>query len=194
MNLVPLKCPQCGGQIHAKSRDMILICEDCGSAVAVKSEGSVGVRHKIFAFDFEAQGQRVYMPFWKFTVDITIYSEINIGGEGSSTMAGRHDLYVCASDIPAHIAKQWNQMLTYNPPKANEVRDFGTASRLPAVMDIEDCAKGAEFLFLAHELEKAGVLQDISYEFRIISSEVLYIPFYYYNNQYYIGLSQYRRR
>ena len=69
-----------------------------------------------------------------------------------------------------------------------EENDFGGIDKMPAIITHSDAAREAEFLFLAHELEKAGILQEISYRFNVLGYELLYMPFYLYNNQYYIGL------
>ena len=194
VKLNPLHCTKCGAQIFTKERDLVFLCENCGNVMVLHDDRLEDIRFRIVKFQQEYQGVKTYVPFYTIDADITIHSEENLGGgittlfKGERYMTGRWLIYVCAADFPPDQAKKWNQTFTYSKPQFEEEGDFGGVPKLPVKFDPADAYQNAEFLFLAHELEKDGTLQSINYDFKVLGHELLYMPFYYYNNQYYAGL------
>lgn len=192
--LAPLHCSKCGAPIFSKKEDIVFICENCGNEMIFDNGKLNDTEFKIAKFQKEYQGDKVYLPFWVIDSNINILSETNLGGgimkifKGDDYMTGRWKIFVCAADFPPAEAKRWNQTFTMHPPEFNEERGFGGINRFPVSIGAEDADKNAEFLFLAHELEKAGTLQDIQYDFKILGREIVYIPYFYYQGQYYVGL------
>ena len=193
--LSPLKCDKCGAQILTKHRDLILVCSNCSNIMEFEKGKLVGTRSRIAKFSLEREGTRTFVPFWVVETDITIQHEETIGGgltrmfKGQTNMIGKWNIFVCAADFPPAAAKRWNQTLTYNPPSFAEETNFGGITPLPVKFNHLDAYQDAEFLFLAHEMEKAGTLQRISYDFKIQRHEILYMPFYYHDGTYHSGLT-----
>ncbi|MCP1715827.1 hypothetical protein J2T58_001698 [Methanocalculus alkaliphilus] len=154
-------------------------------------EGDVKkVDSTIAKFKKNANYERLYMPFWVINTDIKVNKEKILGGKvmrflkQEKKMAGNQNLYVCAADISADTVKEWNVEYTLRPPAIEADTDFHGVPRIPAWMENPDARKHAEFMFLRHETEISGTLQEIDYEFTINSHKLVYMPFYKNGNKY----------
>ena len=64
MKVVQVKCPSCNTPIYSKERDRLFFCDKCNT-LHVRDGGVEKVEYEIAEFNKSAQGEKVYMPFWR---------------------------------------------------------------------------------------------------------------------------------
>lgn len=194
VSLKTLKCTNCGTPLTSKERDNIFVCSKCENIMEFLNGDVQKVDSTIAAYKKEGGSEKVYMPFWVINVDIKVNKEKIVGGrimrfiKSEKKMAGNQNLFVCASDIAPDIVKEWNVDFTLEPPVIEENQSFNGISRVPAVIDNEGAKQHSEFMFLRHEADISGTLQEIDYDFDINSYRIIYMPFYRNKNKYTPGI------
>ncbi len=190
IKLVPLKCPHCGSILKSDRKDLLYMCDNCGTFVYAPTETVVNV--KIFDFEVLRNSKRYYMPVLTYVTDVEIYSEEVRGFFKERGMGGRWLTYIPAGgSLPAEVIVMLSKMLTSSPPQdSKEIDSFRDARPLPMEITIEEGAELAEFVFLSYEVDRPGILQGINYSFSANFNGIVYIPVYY-DRGYILGLRGY---
>lgn len=186
MNVVQVKCPSCNTPIYSKQRDKLFYCDKCNT-LHVRDGGVDKVEYEIAEFNASAQGERVYMPFWRMYSSFVIRSKSVEGGQLSrlaSWLKGGGDtgslfIYLPATDMDANSMKYWSTNFTANNPRYATKLNFGGVRRLPASVTKEEAKNLADFVVVTMEAEKAGVLQRLDYSLTVNDAKVVYLPFVY---------------
>ncbi|MDV0441198.1 hypothetical protein [Methanorbis furvi] len=174
-----LYCRACGSPLKAKEADLILFCPACRKTMEFLDSDVGEVVPHILAPKSENK-DLVYLPFWRIDTDITVTRCDTVGGFLRITkkpMRGLCSFYVCAADLMPRRTAGWNLEFSRSMPKAEEIQDFRRVPHLPAVKNSKIAEKDAEFLFLKHEVDLSGTLQDIEYNFAVRGHELYYVPF-----------------
>jgi len=191
IKLEALKCPECGSVLKADRKDLIYICENCGTFIYAPT----GQKIKVKILDFEElyNAKKYYMPFLTYFTKVEIYREDVRGFLAERGMGGEWITYIPAGgSLLAQEIVRISKLFTANPPRhKNEVQSFRDAHHLPLEITIEEGEKLAEFVFLSYEVDRPGILQNLEYSFQARFREVIYIPVYY-DGRYIIGLRGYR--
>jgi ribosomal protein S27AE len=179
------KCPACGSSLHSKGFDRIFVCDKCGIMHAIDRE-AIPIDNEAGAFIKEGAGEKVYLPFWKVSVDFKIKQESVKGGLihkiskflGGDKPYGTIDMMLPAFDIGAKEYKKVAEKLTIDKPLYTPSRIDPSIRRLPCEVTYDMIDKMADFLFMTLEAGKPGVMQNIEYELKINSKKMVYLPFY----------------
>ncbi len=174
-----LFCRSCGSPLKAKEADLILFCPACGKTMEFLDTDVSQVVPHILEPKSESK-DLVYLPFWGIDADIDVTHCDTVGGFLRITkkpMRGLCRFYVCAADLMPRRTAGWNLEFSRSMPKAAEIPDFQRTPHLPAVKNSRTAEKDAEFLFLKHEIDLSGTLQEIEYTFAVRGHELYYIPF-----------------
>jgi len=194
VSLKTLKCTNCGAPLTSKERDNIFVCSKCQNIMEFLDGDVKKVNSSIAGFKKPGSSEKVYMPFWVINVDIKVNKEKIVGGrimrfiKSEKKMAGNQDLYVCAADISPDIVREWNVDFTLETPAIEEENGFLGIPRIAAAIDNNGAKQHSEFMFLRHEADISGTLQEIDYNFNINSYRIVYMPFYRNKNKYTPGI------
>lgn len=183
VKLISVKCPSCGTALEGKVADRVYLC-DCGVMHTRDDDGKREVNYTIAApRDPNAPPTTlIYVPFWRLDSDVVIHYTRSEGGFfsklfGKDWKGGRVSIYIPAVDWDPGTFKHWASTLTSHPPKIGLMKEFGSYERDAVTVDEMEAQQLADFLILTFEAEKAGVLQEISYEVKVFDMSLLYIPF-----------------
>jgi endogenous inhibitor of DNA gyrase (YacG/DUF329 family) len=186
MRVVQVKCPACNTPIYSKERDRLFYCDKCNT-LHVRNGGAERVEYEVAEFNASAQGDKVYMPFWRMYSSFTIHSKSVEGGQLSRLAlwlkgggnSGSLFIYLPATDMDPNSLKYWSTTLTANPPRYATRLNFGGVRRLSASMTMEEAKSLADFVVVTMEAEKPGVLQKLDYSLTVNDAKVVYLPFVY---------------
>lgn len=186
MKVIQVKCPSCNTPIYSKERDRLFLCDKCNT-LHVRDGGVEKLEYEIAEFGKSAQGERVYMPFWRMYSSFTIHSKSVEGGQLfrlSSWLKGGGNsgslfIYLPATDMDTNSMKYWSTTYTANPPRYATRLNFGGVRRLAASMTREEAKSLADFVVVTMEAEKPGVLQRLDYALTVNDAKVVYLPFVY---------------
>jgi len=186
MNVVQVKCPSCNTPIYSKERDRLFFCDKCNT-LHVRDGGVERVDYEIAEFNQSAQGERVYMPFWRMYSSFVIKSKSVEGGQLfrlASWLKGGGDtgslfIYLPATEMDPNSMKYWSSTFTASPPRYATRLNFGGVRRLAASVTKEEAKTLADFVVVTMEAEKPGVLQRLDYTLTVNDSKVVYLPFVY---------------
>lgn len=185
VRLIAVKCPSCGLPIRGKVADRVFLCE-CGVMHTRDDKGTRELSHAIAPPNPPSAPPStvIYVPFWRLDSNVIIHysRSTGVGGFfnklfGKDWKGGRVSIYVPAVDWDPGTYKKWASSITSNPPKFNAAPSFGGYERMPVVIDETEANQLADFLILTFEAEKAGVLQEMSYEVNVFGTSLLYLPF-----------------
>ncbi|MEW5761336.1 MAG: hypothetical protein AB1779_11290 [Candidatus Thermoplasmatota archaeon] len=193
VKVMPVKCPKCNSVIQSKKRDMVFYCS-CGT-IHTRNGGQKILAYEIADFMKQAQGDKIYVPFWRLYANVNITAEKISGGFISqlanllSAKGGNIFIFVPGVDWSPDVYKYWAQTLTLNPPRYYVSPSFNVnVERIPCEISDFDAAKYADFLVLTFEAEKPGVLQYIDYSMKVMETKLIYLPFYRAGGSIYIGI------
>jgi len=187
MRVLQVKCPSCNTPIYSKERDRLFYCEKCNT-LHVRDGGADKVEFEVAEFGKSAaQGERVYLPFWRMYSSFTIHSKSVEGGQlfrlaswlKGGGNSGSLFIYLPATDMETNSMKYWSTTFTANPPRYATRLNFGGVRRLPASMTRDEAKSLADFVVVTMEAEKPGVLQRLDYSLTVNDGKVVYIPFVY---------------
>ncbi len=186
MRVVQVKCPSCNTPIYSKERDRLFYCDKCNT-LHVRDGGTDKVEFEIAEFNKSAQGEKVYMPFWRMYSSFVIKSKSVEGGQlfrlanwlKSGGDTGSLFIYLPATDMDTNALKYWSTTFTATPPRYATRLNFGGVRRLPASMTNDEATQMADFVVVTMEAEKPGVLQRLDYSLTVNDAKVVYLPFVY---------------
>ncbi len=184
MNVIQVTCPSCNTPIYSKVRDRLFYCNRCNT-MHVRDGGVEKLDFEIAEFNPSAQGEKVYLPFWRMYCSFTIHSKSVEGGTISRLASwlrgggnsGSLFIYVPATEMDTATFKYYSTLLTANPPRYNTRLNFGDVRRMPAVMKRDEAVELADFVVVTMEAEKPGILQKLDYSLTVNDSKVVYLPF-----------------
>ncbi len=184
MKVIAVKCPQCNSPIQSKVRDHLFYCTRCNT-MHVRNGGVEKLDYEIGEFNQSAQGERIYMPFWRVYATFLVHSKSVEGGalfrltqwlKGGSN-SGNIFIYVPATELDNTGFKTLATRFTSNPPKYATRLNFGNVNRLPATISKQEAANLADFVIVTMEAEQPGVLQQLNYSLTVNDTKLVYLPF-----------------
>jgi hypothetical protein len=186
MKVIQVRCPNCNTPIVSKQRDLLFLCQQCGT-MHVRDGGVSLVDYEIadFAKSAPIQG-RTYIPFWRIYAHFTILNMSSSGGsmyklanwiKGGQGDSGDVFIFVPAPDFDPTTFKSLATGFTANWPKYTTRLDFGGVPRLPAALPKEEAMKLAHFVIITMEADKPGVLQTLDYTLEAKDARIIYLPF-----------------
>lgn len=185
MKVVQVKCPSCNSPIYMKQKDKLFYCDKCN--VMHVRDGGVPekIDFEIAEFNANAQGERVYMPYWRVYVTLQVRSKNVEGGtvfKLTNWLKGGGDsgnmfVYVPASEMDPGTFRKMATMYTGASPNYRTRLNFGNVKRLPAVMPKSEAAELADFVIVTMEADQPGVLQRLDYSLTVNDSKMVYLPF-----------------
>jgi len=185
MKIVQVKCPSCNQAIQMKEKDKLFYCDKC-NVMHIREGGTPErVDFEIAEFNQSAQGERVYMPFWRLYATFIVRSKNVQGGtlfkmaqwlKGGSD-SGNMFIYIPACDLDAPSFRRFSTMFTGAAPRYPTRLNFGNVRRLPGVMPKQEAAQLADFVVVTMEAEQPGVLQQLDYSLTVNDTKLVYLPF-----------------
>lgn len=182
--LSPIKCPGCNNPVYSKAIDSVIICPQCGTLQARNGTVSI-VEYEAGAFTRALDGEKVYLPFWKLGVAYNVKSETVKGGllgklAGTTGKPGEGgiDMMLPAFDLEPLKFKEIAKGLTLQNPAYAAAPLDPAVKRETCKVTVDMTDEMADFLFVTIEAEKPGVLQDLSYDLKVNTRKLVYLPFY----------------
>jgi hypothetical protein len=184
--LVPITCPGCNSPVYGKDIDSVIVCPKCGALQARDGTVSV-VEYEAGKFTRAGDGEKVYLPFWKLGVSYDVKSERVEGAllqklAGQIGGSGNIDMMLPAFDLEPLKFKDLAKGLTLQAPRYAAGPLEPNVRREPCKVTIGMTDEMADFLFVTIEAEKAGTLQTLSYDLKVGSKKLVYLPYYKKNN------------
>lgn len=184
MRVVQVRCPSCNSPIYSKERDRLFYCDKC-NIMHVRDGGVNKIDFEIADHDRSAQGEMVYVPFWRLYCSFVIRSKSVEGGyvfRLSSWLknddgSGNIFIYVPAADFDPGTFKRLALDFTTSSLRYSTRLDFGGIRRMPSVMSMEEASEMADFIVVTMEAEKPGVLQRLDYSLTVSGTKMVYLPF-----------------
>lgn len=184
MRVVQVRCPQCNSPISMKQKDMVFYCDKCNT-MHTRDGGVEALDFEVAEFNPGAQGERVYLPFWRIYASFVIRSKSVEGGtlfKLASLLKGTANggdmfVYIPASDTDPATFRRLATQFTANPPRYATRLNFGGVPRLPAVVTKQEAAELADFVVVTMEAEQPGVLQKLDYSLTVNDTKLVYLPF-----------------
>ena len=184
MNVIQVKCPSCNTPIYMKQKDTLFYCERC-NVMHVRDGGVEKVDFEVGEFNPGAQGEKVYVPFWRIYASFIIRSKSVEGGsifKLTQWLKGGGDsgnlfIYVPAWDQDVANFKRFASMLTGGNPRYKTRLNFGGLPRIPVTMSKKEAAELADFVVVTMEAEQPGVLQRLDYSLTVNDTKMVYLPF-----------------
>jgi len=184
MKVVPVKCPQCGSPIQSKVRDRVFCCTRCNT-MHIREEGVEKLDVEIGEFPQNAQGERIYMPFWRVYATLVVHSKRVEGGtlykmtqwlKGASD-SGNLFIFIPATELDNAGFRSLSGRYTSNPPKYSTRLNFGNVTRLPTTITRREAGHLADFVVVTMEAEQPGTLQRLNYTLTVNDTKLVYLPF-----------------
>jgi hypothetical protein len=184
MKVIQVKCPSCNSPIYMKQVDRMFYCDRC-NVMHVREGGVEKVDFEIAEFNQAAQGERVYMPFWRVYASFIIRSKSVEGGtvfrlanwlkSGSNT--GNVFIYIPATELDPGSFKQLAVRFTSSSPSYSTRLNFANVPRLPVAVTKQEAGELADFVVVTMEAEQPGVLQRLDYSLTVNDTKMVYMPF-----------------
>jgi len=184
MNVIQVKCPSCNSPIYMKQKDNLFYCEKC-NVMHIRDGGVEKIDFEVGEFNPSAQGEKVYVPFWRVYASFVIRSKTVEGGMTfklaqwikGGTDSGNMFIYMPASELDAANFKRLAIQLTTSNPRYKTRLNFGGFPRLPTVLSKKEAAEMADFVVVTMEGEQPGVLQTLDYTLTVNDTKMVYLPF-----------------
>lgn len=185
MKVVQVKCPSCNSPIFMKQKDKLFFCDKCNVMHIRDSGVPEKIDFEIAEFNANAQGDRVYVPFWRVYVTLQVHSKSVEGGtifrlanwlKGGSD-SGNMFVYIPASEMDTGMFRRMATMYTGASPNYRTRLNFGNVKRLPAALGKAEASELADFVIVTMEAEQPGVLQKLDYSLTVNDSKMVYLPF-----------------
>jgi hypothetical protein len=188
--LIPVTCPQCKNPVYSKDVDSVIICSRCGAMQSRNGKVEL-IDYEAGAFTRPGDGEKAYLPFWKLTVNYNIRHEEVKGAllsKIASTLGGNASTGLIPMMLPAFELeplkfKELAKSLTLQAPGFTAAPLEPNVRREPCVVTIDMTDEMADFLFVTIEAEKAGVLQNLSYDLKVLTRKIVYLPYYRKGNE-----------
>ena len=183
MRVIQVKCPQCDSPLTMKQKDKVFYCASCGT-MHVRNGGVEKLDYEIAEFSPNAQGEKVFMPFWRVYASLVVRSKNVEGGtffkianflKGGDS--GNMFIYIPAADLNTNDFRRIATQFTSNPPRYSTRLKFGNEVRIPAAISKQEAAELADFVIVTMEAEQPGVLQRLDYSLTINDTKLVYLPF-----------------
>jgi hypothetical protein len=184
MNVIQVKCPSCNSPIYMKQKDRLFYCDKC-NVMHTRDDGVERIDFEVGEFNPGAQGDRVFMPFWRVYASFQLRSKNVEGGslyKLASWLKGGSDsgnmfIYIPASDLDPGSFKRLASQLTMSNPRYATRLNFGGIPRMPVALTKKEAAELADFVVVSMEAEQPGVLQRLDYTLTVNDTKMVYLPF-----------------
>jgi len=184
MNVIQVKCPSCNSPLYMKQKDNLFYCEKC-NVMHVRDGGVEKVDFEVGEFNPSAQGEKVYVPFWRIYASFVIRSKSVEGGSVfklAQWLRGGNDsgnifIYIPASELDTANFRRLATQLTTSNPRYKTRLNFGGLPRLPTALSKKEAAELADFVVVTMEAEQPGVLQRLDYTLTVNDTKMVYLPF-----------------
>lgn len=185
MRIVQVKCPSCNQPISMKEKDKLFYCEKCNVMHIREGGEPERIDFEIAEFSPKAQGERVYMPFWRLYTTFIVRSKNVQGGtifkisqwlKGGSD-SGNMFIYIPAAELDASSFRRFSTMFTGAAPRYPTRLNFAGVRRLPGKLPKQEAAQLADFVVVTMEAEQPGVLQQLDYSLTVNDTKLVYLPF-----------------
>lgn len=184
MNVTQVKCPSCNSPIYMKQKDRVFYCDKC-NVMHTRDEGVERIDFEIGEFSPSAQGERVFMPFWRIYATLQVRSKQVEGGtmfKMASWLKGGSDsgnlfIYIPATNLDPGNFKQLAMQLTTSNPRYPTRLNFGGINRLPVAITKKEASELADFIIVTIEAEQPGKLQYLDYLLTVNDAKMVYLPF-----------------
>ena len=184
MRVIQVKCPQCNSPIQMKQKDKVFYCTQCNT-MHIRDGGIEKLDYEVAEFSPTAQGERVYMPFWRIYATFVVRSKSVEGGtlfRLSTMLKGGSDsgsmfIYIPAAELDTANFRRIAVQFTSNSPRYPTRLNFGNVARLPAAISKQEAGELADFVVVTMEAEQPGVLQKLDYDLTVNDTKLVYLPF-----------------
>lgn len=182
MNPMAEKCPRCGRNTKMERNEVLAYCSSCKSLHEPGDRSSVDI--EIAKFASVKDGERIYIPFWRFFCTFSISagqseSHKNVNDFIKDGNEGKIFVYVPAAELqPKQLLEAGAYMTAMNPSYPTTF-SFNDATHLICVKSSSAAKAEVRYYFLAAETSQ-GRLDDINEGFKVETAheKLVFLPYY----------------
>ncbi len=182
MNPIAEKCPRCGRNTKMEKGEVLAYCSSCKSLHEPGERGNVDV--EIAKFGNVKDGERVYIPFWRFFCTFAIpsndvESHRNVRNFVKEGNEGKIFIYVPAADIGAKEMLEAGAYMTAINPSYSTTFSFNDTDHLNCVKSSSSAMSEVQYYFLAAETSQ-GREDDVKNGFTVepAHEKLVFLPYY----------------
>jgi hypothetical protein len=181
MKLIPLRCPQCQAPLTPGNEDLVTVCQNCQTIVAISLNGpqKMKLRFAVPAGTSAAVGQ--WLPYWVFQGRVNITRRETQGGRSEdknvqALWGSPRRFYAPAWDTALAQAQSIGSRMTERQPEFQFVDQPASLQLVPAVVTPGDSRKLLEFVVLAIEAGRKDWLKKLVFDLELGEPELWAIP------------------
>jgi hypothetical protein len=183
LELVPLKCRQCGGLIDGETNDVVFYCTHCSTGYELVDDDLQKTEVRFVSYNGAA---KMYLPFWALNTRVHVKQRVTSSGKvgaffgklfGGQDITGRTvDLrfYVPAFHLDMSRMRALSLKYTEEQPELGELLGEKLTH---AVYTKTDAERFARYVFVSIEAEKSDTLKHLDYELTVENAWILGVPF-----------------
>ncbi len=164
MNLLLLRCPNCGNALTPGDDDLIVACSQCGTGVELADEGLRPIEVKYAATHAKVD---IWRPWWVFTGQVEIMRrETQSGNQRAEALqfwAQVKHFYIPAWELSLQAVRDEGLALLQRPLQLQAVSRPAGARLAPVVVSVSDARKLLEYLVLTVEAGRQDWLKDLQF-------------------------------
>jgi len=179
IQLVALKCTQCGRPLSAKQEDIVLYCGACGSGFEITSHQQPSKLNVYFA-RYNKTAAQIH-PFWAFDATLQGASREAKGGFLKSPKGLMH-FFEQRSALRFYVSAELNDLSESDPLGLQLTRDqpelefLQYQKEFPHVeISQEDARKIADFLLITSEAGQKDDLRSLNYQLQLTNPMLIAI-------------------
>ena len=166
VQLIPLKCVDCGTAVPAQVNEVAWVCEQCGRGLVL--DAARGTAALVVFFSSAVPEGQVGRPFWVSRGQVTLQArETYKGDQGNQARefwAVPRLFFIPAWDCPVNELIEQGKALLKNPV---EMTPGSRVPFLPVVTLPTDLKALGEFLVLSIEAARSDYLKGVDFDLRL---------------------------
>ena len=181
MKLLALNCPECHQPLTPENDHIIVLCQECSTAVQIDEQGLNPIEIHYAA----AAGDQIvaeWQPFWIFTGKVDLLKRDTQGGHKSGGKAATElwghprQFYVPAWELSMRTAQSIGSQMVQQQPRFTAGPSPTNPTLLPVVIAAADAIKLLEFIILAIEARRDDWLKDLQFRLDVESPSLWALP------------------
>lgn len=182
MNPVAEKCPRCGRNTKMERGEVLAYCSTCKSLHEPGEKGNVDV--EIAKFGSVKDGERVYVPFWRFFCGFSIRGNVSEGHKNVMNFIkdgneGKIFVYVPAAEMSPKQMLEAGAYMTAMNPSYSTTFSFNDTEHMRCSKSSHSARAEVQYYFLAAETAD-GRADNIENGFEVepTHEKLVFLPYY----------------
>ena len=181
MRLIALRCPTCTEPLAVENNDVVVVCHNCQTMVAISQNGAVKMPVSFVAARSEHITEKEWVPFWVFNGRVNIRKRQLQGGRSDDKDSERlwgvpRALYVPAWELSMEIAQNVGSQMIQGQPKLQQIERPQGSQFVSATVTPNDARKLLEFIVLAIEARRKDMLKKLEFDLEVGEPQMMVFP------------------